>query len=254
MVSLQLEGVGWREAVVNVTQTWESGRMIGLVGPNGAGKSTLLRLVAGVWRPTSGIVRWNGTPLHRLPPRERARRIAYLPQQVPDDTPYTVRQYVEMGRYAYGSPWTGYEGGGSGRAAVQRALERTGLQELADEPMNRLSGGQRQRAAIARCLAQGSPVLLLDEPIANLDLYYQTDILTQLQNLAQEGYLVVLAIHHLELAARYCTDVVMLQRGRIAGAGSPAAVLTPDTLLAVFGMGVRTYADPYTGALRLSLT
>ncbi|MBX5437504.1 MAG: ABC transporter ATP-binding protein [Alicyclobacillaceae bacterium] len=253
MALLRLDAVRWRDVLRDISLAWPRGRLIGLVGPNGAGKSTLLRVAAGVWRPTAGVVTIAGMPLHRLSPRQRARHLAYMPQQLPEEAPYTVRQYVAMGRYAYGTRWTGYERGNMGREAVDAALRRMGLEGKGDVPINRLSGGERQRAVLARCLTQGSPVLLLDEPIASLDLHYQVDVLKQLRALAAEGYLVVIAIHHLELAARYCDEVVLLHGGRVTGSGLPAAVLTEAAVREAFGIHVRTYKDPFTGALRLSL-
>lgn len=250
MSELELVSVSCADRVHSVSETWHGGQVIGLVGPNGAGKSTLLRLAAGVWRPTSGQVRLDGRRIDGWPAKERARELAYLPQQGPDDTPYTVREYVEMGRYAHERGLKGLDA--TGRERVDAAIRRLDLHGLVNAPLADISGGERQRAGLARCLAQGSPVLLLDEPTSNLDLYYQLDILQHLQGLAQEGYLIVLAIHHLELAAQYCHRMVLLNAGQLVAAGSPREVLTEATLEAVFRVSVKTYTDPFGHALRLS--
>lgn len=247
---LEAAGVSFRGILHDVTQTWPAGRLVGLVGPNGAGKSTLLRVLAGIWSPTSGEVRVSGLSVHQLSPRQRARHVSYLPQQLPDDIPFTVREFVEMGRYAH-RPRIGALSRAD-RAAVDQALSRLELADLAHNPIKYLSGGQRQRAAIARCLAQESGVLLLDEPISNLDLHYQWEILQIVRGLASEGRLVVMAIHHLELAAAFCDELVLLRNGRVYQAGKPQAVLTPEAVEAVFGLSVQVFPDPHTGHLRLS--
>ncbi|MCL6444882.1 MAG: ABC transporter ATP-binding protein [Alicyclobacillus sp.] len=250
MGTLSVEAVTYRGILHGVTATLKSGQVVGLIGPNGAGKSTLLRVMAGIWRPDGGRVMLDARNVHTWPSRERARHLTYLPQQLPDDVPYTVTQFVEMGRYAH-------RGITRGRSIdhvslVREALERMNLTHLKDIPLSHVSGGERQRAAIARCMAQASQVWLLDEPISNLDLYYQLDILKQLRGLADEGRLILLAIHHLELAAQFCDQLMVLHDGRLTMIGEPTAVLTTDVLANVFRLAVTPYRDPHTGALRFS--
>jgi ABC-type cobalamin/Fe3+-siderophores transport system ATPase subunit len=247
---LEVQEVWYQGILHGISRTWPAGRLVGLVGPNGAGKSTLLRILAGIWVPTGGSVRVEGMTVHQLPPRRRARRLSYLPQHLPDDIPFSVREFVEMGRYAHRPRIGGLTR--ADRQAVEAALNRLNLRDHGDDPLSRLSGGQRQRAAIARCLAQESRVLLLDEPVSNLDLYYQWDILRLLRELADEGRLIVMAIHHLELAAAFCDELLLLQEGRVHSAGPPALVLTPAAVRSVFGVDVNVFRDPFTGHLRLS--
>jgi ABC-type cobalamin/Fe3+-siderophores transport system ATPase subunit len=247
---LQLENVSYRGILHDVNLAWSRGQFIGLIGPNGAGKSTLLRILAGIWRPTTGSVYLNGKVLSDMSARQRAKEIAYLPQQMPENVTFTVEQYVEMGRYAYRTPWGNL--GRESKEAVASALKTLNLLDYRGVHLERLSGGERQRAGIARCIAQGSPIILLDEPISSLDLYYQVDILRRLQRLAHEGYLIVTAIHNLELAARYCTGLVLLNHGRVYAHSSPNDVLTERALLDVFQVPAKTYSDPYDGFLRVS--
>ena len=248
--ALSLDNVSYRKVLSGLNLQWQYGQLIGLIGPNGVGKSTLLRMLAGVWRPTQGHVCLEGKPLHALTARQRAKHVAYLPQQMPETAVFTVRQYVEMGRYAYRTAWKGL--GPDSREAVEKAIDALDLSSYSDVYLDHLSGGERQRAGMARCIAQGSRIILLDEPISNLDLYYQVDILHRLEELAKAGYLIVAAIHNLELAARYCTALVLLNKGRVYAHSSPEQVLTEQALRDVFQVSAKTYTDPYSGFLRLS--
>ncbi|MCL6626927.1 ABC transporter ATP-binding protein [Alicyclobacillus shizuokensis] len=242
-VDLELAGLGLPPRLQAVSARWRGGQVIGVVGPNGAGKSTLLRLIAGVLPAATGTVSLSGRPLRGLASRERARWLAYLPQQLPEDCPFTVREFVEMGRYAHRSPWGGV--GGHGWQVIHDSIARMGLGSYEDVPLSQLSGGERQRAGVARCLAQESPVLLLDEPISNLDVHYQLDMLQRLRELADAGRLVVVAIHHLEFAARYCSQLLLLDKGRVYACGRPQEVLTAAALRDVFGVEAEVFTDAH---------
>ncbi len=220
------------------------GQMVAVVGPNGAGKSTLLKILAGLWRPTSGRVWIGERDIHRMPAKERARQIAYIPQQWLDSIPFTVTEFVRMGGYAHNASRQS--------VPLSELLTQLGLGEYADQPLMRLSGGERQRAILARCLYQGSEVVLLDEPIANLDLFYQLEVLVTLQELAKRGALVVIAIHHLELAMQYCPTCLLLHEHRVRGFGATADVMNETVLQEVFRIPVKRYQDPFNQTLRLS--
>jgi ABC-type cobalamin/Fe3+-siderophores transport system ATPase subunit len=234
----------------NINTSFSTGQMIGIVGPNGAGKSTFIRLVAGIWKPTTGSVTLNGISVSTLSAKERARQMAYLPQQISEDCPFTVHEFVEMGRYAHHSIWHSLTN--SGQKAVQQAILQMGLEKYADVPIGELSGGERQRVGIARCLAQESRILLLDEPISNLDIFYQIDILERLQELANSGYLIILSIHHLEFAARYCAQLLLLKDGTLYAQGKPDAVLTEAAMEDVFSVKANAYRDPFGHFVRFS--
>ncbi|WP_245577997.1 ABC transporter ATP-binding protein [Alicyclobacillus herbarius] len=249
-VRLELKNLGFQPVLSGVSATWRGGQVVGIVGPNGAGKSTLLRLLAGIWPASRGGVVLNGRSLSTFTAKERARYLAYLPQQQPEDCPFTVREFVEMGRYAHRSPFGGL--GAHGWRVVHASIQRMGLTEYECVPLFRLSGGERQRAGVARCLAQESPILVLDEPISNLDVYYQLDMLERLRELAADGRLVILAIHHLEFAARYCTELMILWEGRVYATGHPIEVLTPDALRDVFRVEADVFADPHSQHLRFT--
>ncbi|MFZ3572378.1 zinc ABC transporter ATP-binding protein AztA [Streptomyces sp. BH097] len=195
---------------------------VALVGPNGSGKSTLLGVVAGVIRPTSGEVRHRGE-----------RRPAFVPQRgaVGDMLPLTVRQTVEMGRWGGLGAWR--RPGRRDRAAVEAALDRLGIGDLAAQQLGELSGGQRQRTLIAQGLAQESDLLLLDEPTTGLDPQARDRIGALLSGLADEGVTVVQATHDLE-AARAADLCLLLRDGHLAGQGPPEEVLTESALARVW--------------------
>lgn len=253
MPMLTLESVAQSPILSELTASFEAGRVVGLIGPNGAGKSTLLRTIAGLLRPTGGAVCVDGVDIHRLSPRRRAQHVAYLPQSLTEDIPYTVREFVEMGRYSHGPFFVGARRVAGGDQ-VEDALDQMGLLALQDAPLQRVSGGERQRAGIARCLAQESPVLLLDEPISNLDIYYQLDIMTQLTRLASRGHLIVIAIHHLEFALRFCDELLVVSDGQIYAQGETAQVFTPTMVRDVFGVEATIFLDPVQQHARLSLS
>ncbi len=211
----------------------------GIIGPNGAGKSTLLRLLAGLLPPKTGTVRLEGRELQALPPRRRARRIAFLPQHVPGDLANTARDIVLMGR----SPHRrfGLFDSAADYDIADRALATTGTAALADRPLATLSGGEAQRVHVAAAIAQQPAVLLLDEPTASLDLYHQLTIFTILQDLAlRERLAVVVVTHDINLAARFCSHVLLLDDGRPVAAGPPADVIRPEVLEPVYGVELAT--------------
>ncbi len=198
------------------------GATVAIVGPNGAGKSTLLRVLAGILSPDAGTVALHGAPLP--PPRERARRVAFLFQDHPIPPGLTARDVVALG----------------GRH-VDEALDRVGATALAGAPMTLLSGGERQRVHLARCLAARPDVLLLDEPTNHLDLEGRARLLAILPTLS-----VVLATHDLDLAGA-AHLAVLLDRGRVVSAGPAASVLTPAALSTLFGVPLRRVVDPAGG-------
>lgn len=248
--ALLMEDISFGRILERIHCEWAGGQVVGLVGPNGAGKSTLLRLLAGVNRPTRGRIYIRGQSISKISPKNRAKHVAYLPQQMPDNASFTVEQYVEMGRFPYRTLFGGLNR--ESREAVNRAMTGLNLLSFRTARLDQISGGERQRAGVARCLAQGSPIILLDEPIASLDVHYQLDILSHLQRLARDGRLIVMAIHHLELAARYCDRLLLLQSGQVYAEGLPQDVLSERALEEVFRVKAKTYADPFGGHLRVS--
>jgi iron complex transport system ATP-binding protein len=223
--------------VREVTAEIETGDWVALIGPNGAGKTSLLRAVAGLL-PCDGSVSLEGASLAELGRRERAQRLALVPQE-PRTPPWlTVAEYVLMGRTPYLRPLA--REGDADHDAAARALSRLDLDELAERTLGTLSGGERQRVVVARALAQEASIVLLDEPTASLDIGHQQQALDLLDALREtEGLTLVAAMHDLTLAAQYADRVLLLDQGRVVADGAPAEVLTEEALAQHYGARVR---------------
>jgi iron complex transport system ATP-binding protein len=233
------------DALADVGLRVEAGTLCVIVGPNGAGKTTLLRAMAGLITPTRGEVTVNGRRLAGMPPAERARTIALLPQRPIAPTGITVREAVAWGRAPHVGRFA--RPNSADLRAVDEALARAGAGHLADRSVDALSGGEHQRAAIARALAQTPSVLLADEPTVHLDLGHQWEIMDLLRDLAREGLVVIAVLHDLNLAAAYADKMIMLHQGRLLAAGLPATVLSPDRIARAYGALVAVDVHPASG-------
>jgi iron complex transport system ATP-binding protein len=210
------------------------GEVLAVLGPNGAGKSTLLRCLAGTLTPL-GRVELAGRALADIPPAERARLLAFVPQHIPPRLPLTVFETVLMGR----RPYLSWRPRPEDLEAVWEALGLLGLTSLAGREFGEISGGQRQKVALARALAQHSRVLVMDEPTSSLDLKHQMEVMALLCALAEEHDTgVVLAVHDLNLAARFAHRALLMHRGTVFADGPPEAVLTEDSIRTVYGVDV----------------
>jgi iron complex transport system ATP-binding protein len=225
--------LGRRRALAAVSLAAEGGEFVGLVGPNGAGKSTLLRALCGLVKPAEGRVLLNGEDVRTLSPREQALARAYLPQAREIAFDLSVEAAVALGRFAYGSP---KRLGAADRAAVEKALAATGLSGFESRRAHALSGGEAARLHLARALAAETPILLADEPTASLDPSHRIAILDILKGKAAAGGLVIAALHELDLARRYCSRLIVMEKGRIVADGPPERALGPERLSAVFGV------------------
>jgi len=210
-----------------------AGELLVLVGPNGAGKTTLLRALAGLI-PSDGRVEIEGRPLGTLSPRERARRVAYLPQGNVFHWPLSVADAVALGRHPHADPFSRVSD--ADRAAVARAMSVTETQGFADRLVTTLSGGERARVALARALATEAKVVLADEPTMSLDPRHQLVVMDLLRQTARSGSAVLAVLHDLALAARFADRVAVMDRGRLVADAQPAAALEPARLAAVFGV------------------
>lgn len=222
------------------------GQITALVGPNGCGKSTLLRGLARLLAPRGGAAYLDGKAIHRMPTRELAKQLGILPQSPVAPEGLTVRELVAQGRYPHQSwfqQWSADD-----ESAVVKALELTGMTDLAERPVDTLSGGQRQRAWIAMTLAQETEVILLDEPTTFLDLAHQIEVLQLLERLNRnEQRTIVMVVHDLNHATRHAHYLVALKNGTVVAAGSPNNVVTPALLRSVFGVEGAVIPDPRTG-------
>ncbi|WP_313811457.1 ABC transporter ATP-binding protein [Glutamicibacter sp.] len=213
----------------------ESGEVLGLIGPNGSGKSTLLKTLYAALRPRTGLITLDGERIGDLRGSALARRMAVVAQETPGDLPVSVAETVLLGRSPHRGALASFTVDDHRTAAS--ALSLLGVRHLADRSYATLSGGEKQRVLMARAIAQQADHLLLDEPTNHLDIRYQHELLDLVGRL---GLTTVVVLHDLNLAARYCTKLVLLSEGQIVAAGTPADVLKPDLLNDVYGI----HAEP----------
>ena len=251
-MSTQLEfqsaAVGYpdRPVLSDISFQIQPGEVFAVVGPNGVGKSTLIKAASGILSTSSGRVLVQGEDISRMRPEARARRIAVVPQATRIPPAFTAEQVVLAGRTPYHG-WLDRENDRDYELALL-AMERTGTDQLAQRRVGELSGGERQRILVARALAQSQSVLLMDEPTAHLDLRHQDQILSLIVELArQTGLSVLIALHDLNLVARYSDHVALLSAGTIREIGAPRQVLTPDVLAAAYGVEIHVMDHPLHG-------
>jgi iron complex transport system ATP-binding protein len=247
---LQATGVsfayGPAPVLEGVTLGVERGGLLGLIGPNGSGKTTLLKILAGMLSPDRGEVRLDGRPLSSLMRRDLARHVAVVPQETQLAFEYSVLEMVLMGRH----PHLGtFELEGPRDLAIAReALAATGTTELERRAFSTLSGGEKQRVVIASALAQSADLLLLDEPTASLDLRYQLEVAGLLQRLNRErGVTIVLSTHDLNFAASLCRTLVLLRDGRVLASGDTSAVLTRESIVALYDVDADVHFHDVAG-------
>jgi len=229
-VGFELEG---RTLLQPLQLAVRAGRMVGIIGPNGSGKSTLGRILARQAAPSCGELRVRGRPARSIAARQFARMVAYLPQQIPPAVGLTVAELVALGRY----PWQGVFGapGKADRDSVRDSIAITSVGSLAQRLVDTLSGGERQRAWLAMLVAQQADVLVLDEPTSALDIRHQVEVLALLRHLCkQRGLGVVVILHDVYMAGRYCDELVALRQGRVVAVGSGEQILQPAVLKSVY--------------------
>ena len=220
----------------------KSGEFIGLVGPNGAGKSTLLRQLGGLLRPTAGESRLNGRPVHQIRPQEMARLSTFMHQDTLVPFAFPVRDVVLMGRHPYHSGLSAYTA--ADEAYVDDCLEAASCQDIADKLITELSAGERQRAMVARALAQDTPLLLLDEPTSSLDIRYANEVYLLARYLASAGKLVIMVMHDLRAAAKYCSRLLLAYKGKLVADGDPEDVLHEGHITYAYDIRATTFQNP----------
>lgn len=226
------------------------GTRLALIGPNGAGKTTLLRLLAGDLAPQTGTLDMEQKPLAQWPRRERARRIAFVPPSMECGASMMVGEFVALGRTPYASAWSRLTE--QDFNAIDHALRVMDLHDHAQHDIHELSEGEKHRTMIALGLAQEPDILLLDEPTAHLDIRHAWHAMELIEELHQRlSMSIVLTSHDLNITAAFCSELFLMDEGKVVATGAPERVLDEDLLTDVYGYPVRVDIDPDTGTRRV---
>ncbi|AEI37838.1 MAG: ABC transporter ATP-binding protein [Zymomonas mobilis subsp. pomaceae] len=211
---------------------FKGGSLTGMIGPNGAGKTTFLKGLAGLIAPSKGSVYFDNVDITTMPSRLRARHIAYLPQGQMIQSRVVGRHLISLGRLAYGRSLNQINA--TDKTAIDYAIRVTEVGAFVDRPVSSLSGGERARVLLARALAVEADILLADEPLAALDPGYAMQMMEILRKEACQGRIVIVALHDLTLAARYCDKLILWNKGQIIADSDPESVLTEKHLATIY--------------------
>lgn len=228
--------------IEDLSLTLPEGKITALIGPNGCGKSTLLKTLSRINAIKSGNVLLDDKPLKQWKDKLLAQRISLLPQVLVSPEGITVQKLVEYGRSPYMSHWGKLSE--TDKEHVQNAMSETGVLEFADKPVESLSGGQRQRVWIAMIIAQDADIVMLDEPTTYLDLSHQIELMKLMRAMNDKGKTVIVVLHDLNQACRYCDHLVVLKDGALVTQGEPKSVFTESLLQDVFTLEARVINDP----------
>lgn len=225
--------------------TVAAGEMMGVIGPNGSGKTTLVRLLSDETEPDEGEVYLDGRPISQWSGRQRALRLAVLPQEGLPAVPFTVEEVIATGRHPHQGwwPWSGR----MDQKVIERVMKQTGLLSKRDRRIDQLSGGERQLVALAKAMVQEPNVLILDEPTTYLDIAHQVAVLDQIQQWRRQEELAVLVVlHDLNLASQYCDRLLLIKEGVQVAEGTPTEVLTAERIHDVYGIIPQIIRHPVT--------
>ena len=240
-------GYGNKSVLQDVNAKINKGEIVGIIGCNGAGKSTLLKTIRGLLPKQSGEILYFGRKVESFSEKELAREVAYLQQNVEVGFGYTGKDIVLAGRYPYMKWWKGESI--SDEELALKCMEYTGTKELAERPVNEVSGGQKQRILLAKVLAQQTPILFLDEPTTGLDMVYQEEIFRFSKALAEMGKTILMVVHEVNLAAKYCSRIILLGEGTVIADGRPDNVFTEKILSKAYNAPVRVIRSHNTNEI-----
>lgn len=234
-----------------VNLTFTPGKVYGLIGHNGSGKSTLIKLLARQLTASQGQILLNNRSLSSYHSREFAREVAYLPQILPQQTFLTVKELVLMGRFA----WQGLfkQHSKEDHAIVEQSLKQTHTTMYKDKAVDQLSGGERSRVWLAMLLAQQSKFLLLDEPLAALDIAHQVEVMQLIKHLSISLSLgVIIVIHDINLAARFCDQLIALHSGKVIFNGTAMELMQPEVLHAIYNVDLQVTEHPSVADVKVA--
>ena len=230
-INLELGGT---QILHDISATVNRGEVIGLIGPNGAGKSSLLRSILGLVEIKTGTVFVDDQDIEKLNIKERARKIAYAAQGAPVHWPLTVEHIVGLGRVPHLNPWQKMTD--DDQHFIDRAMQKTDCTHLKERSVTSLSGGERARVLLARVLATNAPYIMADEPVASLDPAHQLQVMEILKNLSHTEHGVIVVMHDLSMALRYCDRLILLNDGKMVGQDTPEIILNDKNLEQVFSV------------------
>lgn len=233
--------LGGNRILDDVSFVVEPGKVVGLIGANGAGKSTALKAALGLVKPDTGKITIEGKDISALTGKERAKKVSYVPQGAPIHWPLTVERLVSLGRTPHLTPWQDVRE--EDEAIIRKVMEVTDCWDLRDRLATTLSGGEKSRVMLARTMAVGAPYMLADEPTAALDPMHQLQVMDIMRGQAACGAGVLLVIHDLSFALRYCDQLVLLHEGKVLAHGVPEDVLTDAHLETAFQVKVARWTD-----------
>ena len=222
-----------------ISARFEPGRIHGIIGPNGSGKSTLLKNICRIWEPQSGSIVINGKDYSEIPRKELSTMVTLVPQNTTIGFPISVFDIVSMGRNPHLGRFEGVRK--KDREIIERALQQTNISALKDRNINELSGGEGQLAIIARAIATEASLILLDEPTSELDVKHTLEIIDILYEFKDQGKTILVTIHDLNLARRFCDRITILCRGKLFYSGTPEDAFAEENIKQVFGVNVREY-------------
>ena len=238
-------GYGNENIIKGIDLDIAKGELIGVIGPNGSGKTTLLRTMTGILKPQNGKILINSENLSKISHREIAKKVAVVKQNI-ESTMLSINDYVLMGRFPYYNKFQFFEKQND-RKLANKYMRLTDIYGLRHKLMSDISGGERQRAQIAKALTQEPAILLLDEPTSQLDIAHQIKVLDLIKRLNRNmGFTVIMVIHDLNMAAEYCTNLIMLKNGRVFKSGTPNDVLTYQNVEEVYNAVVIVQNNPLT--------
>lgn len=254
---IKIDNLSLAYGVKNISCHIPQGKLVGIMGANGAGKSSLLKAIAGILPLSQGEIALNGQPLQQMSLAEKSKQIAYFAQSTKIYWDLSVYDVIALGlpesfslatdpasncevkvrseKRTFFSFWRSSTSSQTQYAIIQQIAQRFSVEHLLNKPFQQLSGGEKARVQLARCCVKNTPILLADEPIAPLDPYYQLDIMEQLKSLTPHTTCIV-AIHHLDLAYRFCDEIILLYQGNLMAYGETKGVLNTDNLAAAFGV------------------
>lgn len=238
--------IGDKPLLQSVSLDIAAGKVVGLIGHNGSGKTSLMRLLARQNTPTRGEIRFAGAALDSWPSRHFARQVAHLPQYTPTTDGLLVKELVALGRY----PWHGALGRFTkdDEAKVAEAMHATDVTRFAERAVDSLSGGERQRVWLAMLIAQDSRCVLLDEPTSALDISHQIEVLGLVRSLCEaRDMTAVVVLHDVNMATRFCSELVALRGGKILMQASPAEIMRSDNLEAIYSVPMGVLTDAVSG-------